>query len=115
MARAAVMHAGDAHENPPGVNGRVSFPNVIRGPGLKRAATNDNSTESKFRLSGVRLDRPPDGARRLRRRPITLTSSRCAGPRTATIVGCGPNASDGKWFLGKSQGSGEVAGLGGFR
>jgi hypothetical protein len=50
--------AGDAHENPPvreSTSG-FSFPNVIRGPGLMRTATNDSSAESKFRLSGPRRE-----------------------------------------------------------
>src|SRR5260221_411720 len=50
--------AGDAHENPPvreSTSG-FSFPNVIRGPGLMRTATNDSGAESKFRLSGPRRE-----------------------------------------------------------
>jgi hypothetical protein len=51
----------------------------------------------KLRLDGIETDHVIAVLRKI--------CSRCAGRPTAAIVGCGPNASDGKWFLGKSQGS----------
>src|ERR1700692_591189 len=38
---------------------------------------------------------------------LSLQPAPVAPGPTAAIVGCAPNASDGKWFLGKSQGSAE--------
>src|SRR5260221_1798 len=60
---------------PLGGNERVFFPKVWRGAGLNPPQPNDSSAESRFRLSGPRLETR-------RRRPSSL----CRSPMTVTDV-----------------------------